>query len=166
VVNLFWYIQLFVWFRFQFPPAPASSSIPEWQLLKNTKSQVEQQDKINNSDVPNSSQTSENNILNEAQKNPLVGFQLNELIGSDNDKDCIIINSTSNETPLPTSSNQNLITPKDMDNENDGEHNENNEGIDKWREMYECEKYIFQLLSMKIIINQIIKKDSWYLCIF
>jgi len=146
VVNLFWYILLFVWFRFQFPPAPASSSIPEWQLLKNTKSQVEQQDKINNSGVSNSLQTSEKNILNETQKNPVVGFQLNGLIGSDNDKDCIIINSTSNETLLPTNSNQNLISPKDMDDENDSEHIENNEGINKWREMFECEKYIFQLI--------------------
>lgn len=117
--------------RFQFPPAPASSSIPEWQLLKNTKSQVEQQDKINNSGVSNSLQTSEKNILNETQKNPVVGFQLNGLIGSDNDKDCIIINSTSNETLLPTNSNQNLISPKDMDDENDSEHIENNEGINK-----------------------------------
>jgi len=131
VVNLFWCIQLFLWFRFQFPPAPTSSSIPEWQLLKNTKSQVEQQDKISNSDVPNSSQTSEKNILNETQKTPEDGFQLNGLIGSDN------------ETSLPTSSNQNLIVPKDMDNENDSEHIENNEGLNKWREMYECEKYIF-----------------------
>ncbi|XP_003246804.1 peroxisomal membrane protein PEX14 [Acyrthosiphon pisum] len=117
--------------RFQFPPAPASSSIPEWQLLKNTKSQVEQQDKINNSDVPNSLQTSEKSILNETQKNPVVDAQLNGLNGSDNDKDCITINSTSNETPLPTSSNQNLITPKNMDDENDSEHIENNEGINK-----------------------------------
>lgn len=146
MVSLFWYIQLFVWFRFQFPPAPASSSIPEWQLLKNPKLQVEQQVKINSSDVPNSLQRSEKNILNEIQKNPVGGFQLNGLIGSDNNKDCITINSTSNETPLPTNSNQNLITPKDMDDENGSEHIKNNEGINKWREMYECEKYIFQLI--------------------
>jgi len=146
VVNLFWYIQLFVWFRFQFPPAPASSSIPEWQLSKNTKSQVEQQDKINSSDVPHSLQTSEKNTLNETKKNPVVDFQLNGLNGSDNNKDIIIKNSTSNETPLPTSSNQNLIIPKVMADENDSEHIENNEGINKWREMYECEKYIFQLI--------------------
>ncbi|XP_022174040.1 peroxisomal membrane protein PEX14-like [Myzus persicae] len=114
--------------RFQFPPAPASSSIPQWQLLKNTKSQVEQQDKINSSDVPNSLQTSEKIILNDIQKSSTVDLQLNGVISSDNDKDCIIINSTS-ETPLPTSSNQNCIIPKDVNGVNNSEHIENNEGI-------------------------------------
>lgn len=150
VVNLFWYIKLFLWFRFQFPPAPASSSIPQWQLLKNTKSQVEQQDKINSSDVPNSLQTSEKIILNDIQKSSTVDLQLNGVISSDNDKDCIIINSTS-ETPLPTSSNQNCIIPKDVNGVNNSEHIENNEGIHHWPEIFECEKYIFQLSTMKII---------------
>lgn len=116
--------------RFQFPPAPASSSIPQWQLSKNTKPQVEQQNKINSSDIPNSLQTSENNILNETQKSPVVGLQLNGHIDSDNDKNCIIINSTSNETLLPSSSNQNLISSRDVDL-NDSEHVENNDSINQ-----------------------------------
>jgi len=74
---------------------------------------------------------SEKNILNETQKHSVVGFQLNGVIGSDNDKDCILINSTSNETLLPTSPNQNLIIPRDKDDENDSEHMENNEGTNK-----------------------------------
>ncbi|KAL5244453.1 hypothetical protein ACI65C_011863 [Semiaphis heraclei] len=97
--------------RFQFPPAPASSSIPQWQLPKNTQSQVEQK-KINSKDVPNSLQTSEKNILNETQKSPIVGFKFNDLNGSDDNKDCLIIKSTPDETRLPISSNQNLITSK------------------------------------------------------
>lgn len=123
-MNLF-YINLFVSFRFQFPPAPASSSIPQWQLLKNTKSQVEQ-DKINSIDVPNSLQTSEKNVLNDTQKSPIVGFQLNGFTGSDNDKDCLVINSTSNESPLPICSNQNFSIQENVNADIDSEHIENN----------------------------------------
>lgn len=38
-------------FRSQFPPAPVSSSIPQWQLPKNTKPQAELQNKANDSDT-------------------------------------------------------------------------------------------------------------------
>ncbi|XP_060852942.1 peroxisomal membrane protein PEX14-like isoform X1 [Rhopalosiphum padi] len=112
--------------RFQFPPAPASSSIPEWQLLKNTKPKVEEKNKTNSSDLLNSLQTSEKNILNETQNSLVVGAQSNGLpIGSDNNKDCMTINSMSNDTSLPTSPNPS----RDVDNKNDSKHIENNEGI-------------------------------------
>ncbi|XP_015379424.1 PREDICTED: peroxisomal membrane protein PEX14-like [Diuraphis noxia] len=119
--------------RFQFPPAPASSSIPQWQLPKKTKSQVEQK-KINSRDVPNSLQTNEKNIhLNETQKSPIIGIQLNGLNGSDNDKDQLTINSTSNETPFPTSSNQNSIVRENVNGNGDisSEHIKNNEGVNQ-----------------------------------
>lgn len=139
MINLFWFIQLFLWFRFQFPPAPASSSIPEWQLLKNTKPKVEEQNKTNSSDIPNSLQTIEKNIINETQKSLVVGSQSNGLIDdSDNFKDCVTVNSASTEISLSTSSNQSLI--KSEDNKNKDKHIENNEGISQWWEIYECEK--------------------------
>jgi len=106
MVNLFWFIQLFLWFRFQFPPAPASSSIPEWQLLKNTKPKVEEQNKTNSSDTSDSLQTIEKNIFNETQKSLEAGSQSNGHIDdSDNFKDCMTINSASTKISLSTSSN-------------------------------------------------------------
>lgn len=94
MVNLFLLIQLFLWFRFQFPPAPASSSIPEWQLLKNIKPKVKEQNKTNSSDIPISLQTTQKNMFNETQKSLVVGSQSNGLIdNSDNFKDCMAINS-------------------------------------------------------------------------
>jgi len=113
----------FVWFRFQIPSAPASSSLPQWQLSKNTKPQVEQQNKTNNTEILNTSlQTSKSNISNETQKSLVVGFQSNGLIDSDNDKDSMIINSMSNDTSLPTNANQSLIKSKDVADEINSEH--------------------------------------------
>jgi len=98
MVNLFLFIQLFAWFRFQFPPAPASSSIPEWQLSKNTKPKVEEQNKTNSSEIPNSLQTVQKDIFNETQESLVVGSQSNGLIDdSNNFKDCMTINSASTE---------------------------------------------------------------------
>lgn len=121
---------IFVWFRFQFPPAPASSSIPQWQLSKNTKLQVEQKT-INSKDVPNSLQTSEKNVLNETKKSPIVDFKLNGLNGNENNKDYLIINSTPNETPLPISSNQNLLKLENLLGKIDSEHIKNNESVNQ-----------------------------------
>ncbi|KAF0770270.1 peroxisomal membrane protein PEX14-like isoform X1 [Aphis craccivora] len=84
--------------RFQFPPAPASSSIPEWQLSKNTKPKVEEQNKTNSSEIPNSLQTVQKDIFNETQESLVVGSQSNGLIDdSNNFKDCMTINSASTE---------------------------------------------------------------------
>jgi len=128
MVNLFLFIQLFLLFRFQFPPAPASSSIPEWQLLKNTKPKVEDQNKTNSSDIPNSLQTIQKNVFNETQKSLVVGSQSNGLIDdSDKFKDCMKINSASTKISLSPSSNQSLI--KSEDNKNKDKHIENNEGV-------------------------------------
>ncbi|XP_025193293.1 peroxisomal membrane protein PEX14-like [Melanaphis sacchari] len=106
--------------RFQFPPAPASSFIPEWQRLKNTKPKIEEQNKVNSNGIPNSLQTSEINLCNETQKvlSPEVGSQSNGLIDDVNNKDYIKINSTTDETS-PTSSNQSLIKSNDVNNKND-----------------------------------------------
>lgn len=50
------FIKLYVLFRSQFPPAPVSPSIPQWQLSKNTKLQAEKHDKVNGTDTQNVSQ--------------------------------------------------------------------------------------------------------------
>lgn len=114
--------------RFQFPPAPVSSSIPEWQLLKNTKPKEEDQNKTNSSDIPNSLQTTQKNVFNETQKSLVVGSQSNGLIDdSDKFKDCMKINSASTKISLSPSPNQSLI--KSEDNKNKDKHIENNEGV-------------------------------------
>lgn len=48
-------IKLFRCFRNQFPPAPASSSIPQWQLAKTAKLQPDQMTEVNGNEILNSS---------------------------------------------------------------------------------------------------------------
>lgn len=82
-------------FRSQFPPPPTVSSIPEWQLVKKTKPQVEQHGKNIGTDILN---TSHSSIINELSFVPLVGSFENSITdGGMKDKNSILISLTSKE---------------------------------------------------------------------
>lgn len=100
-------MKLFLRFRFQFPPAPASSSIPQWQLVKNSKPQGEPQNKINGNDTSNLLTM---DMLNRHNNNLVVPQIVNIL---DNytvkNKDNRLNNLKSNEITLPLNSDQHII---------------------------------------------------------
>ncbi|VVC44450.1 Peroxisome membrane anchor protein Pex14p, N-terminal [Cinara cedri] len=96
--------------RFQFPPAPASSSIPQWQLMKNPKPQTEPQNKINDNDTSNLSPT---NIYIKPKSiiRTTVVPQTDDILDSDTvkDNDNKLNNFKSNEITLPLNSDQHII---------------------------------------------------------
>jgi len=109
-MQLICYITLFAWFRFQFPPAPATSSIPQWQLLKNTRPQADQPNRVvvNGVNVPN---TSLLNMFNGPSNSPfsVVGSHTTGLV----DGDIIDLTSINDQTPngitSPTSSDEKVV---------------------------------------------------------
>lgn len=112
--------------RFQFPPAPAPSSIPQWQLVKNSKSQAEPQNKTNDTDKSNSPQTSTLNGFNSTTVVPQpVDFFVSDTI---KDKDTTLNNSKSNGITLPLNSEQHTINSHDVVTQNNSDkHNMGNE---------------------------------------